>query len=316
MGQKITEFLSSLQGISLLVIVGSALLFLVLERIFPYDKNHKVIREGFFNDLFFYTGLQSYFLGIIIFAFLNYIKFHTHLYDYSLLGKLPILLQLLILIITHDFYIYWFHRWMHNNKYLWRIHEAHHTPLAIDWLAGSRSHIFEILINQTIEFAPIILLGASPEVAIYKGMISGIWGMFIHCNVNVRLGLIQRIINGPEMHRWHHSDDPGKEYKSNYATKIAIWDWIFGTAFYPDPRQRKPFNYGLSDTPEYPLKYTDRLFKKFNTETPKGLKLILFVPILLVGSFALNTWQYLLQQIVLFRKFSSPVYERLGEKKN
>ena len=30
----------------------------------------------------------------------------------------------------------------------------------LDWLAGSRSHPFEILINQTIEYAPLVLLGA------------------------------------------------------------------------------------------------------------------------------------------------------------
>ncbi len=111
----------------------------------------------------------------------------------------------------------------------------------------------EILINQTIEFAPIILLGASPEVAIYKGMISAIWGMFIHSNIDVRLGKLQYFINGPEMHRWHHSDDGGREFQNNYGTKLAMWDWIFGTAFFPDPKVRKPRLYGLSDTPDYPL---------------------------------------------------------------
>jgi hypothetical protein len=77
--------------------------------------------------------------------------------------------------------------------------------------------------------------------------------MFIHCNIDVRLGKIQYFINGPEMHRWHHSDDGGREFQNNYSTKLAIWDWIFGTAFLPDPKVRKPRLYGLSDTPDYPL---------------------------------------------------------------
>jgi hypothetical protein len=38
----------------------------------------------------------------------------------------------------------------------------------VDWLSGARSHALEILINQTIEFAPIVLLGAAPEVALIK----------------------------------------------------------------------------------------------------------------------------------------------------
>ncbi len=55
------------------------------------------------------------------------------------------------------------------------------------------------------------------------------------------------------MHRWFHSDDGGREFENNYGTKLAIWDWIFGTAFFPNPGIRKPNQFGLSDTPDYPL---------------------------------------------------------------
>jgi len=65
---------------------------------------------------------------------------------------------------------------------------------------------FEILINQTLEYLPIIVL-ASPEVAVIKGSIDVVWGMYIHSNIDVRSGVLQYVINGPEMHRWHLSDD-------------------------------------------------------------------------------------------------------------
>jgi len=78
---------------------------------------------------------------------------------------------------------------MHGNKYLWRLHEAHHSPKKVDWLSGSRSHAFEILINQTVEFLPIVLLGSPPEVAAYKGVISAVWGMYIHANLGINTGL-------------------------------------------------------------------------------------------------------------------------------
>ncbi|MBV6477395.1 MAG: hypothetical protein HGGPFJEG_00134 [Ignavibacteria bacterium] len=243
----------SLQIWSIIIISAAALIMVALERLYPYTKGQKIFREGFFNDIIMYSIVQSYLLGLIIFGFLDWIKINTDLYNYSLIGNWPVWLQVVFFVITHDFYIYWFHRWQHNNKVLWRTHEAHHSPKTVDWLSGARSHSLEILINQSVEFAPIILLGASPEVAIYKGMISAIWGMFIHSNIDVRLGKIQYFINGPEMHRWHHSDDGGKEYQNNYSTKFAVWDWIFGTAFFPDPEVRKPKFYGLSDTPDYPL---------------------------------------------------------------
>ncbi len=243
----------SLQVWSLIIISAAAIAMMVLEKLYPYTKGQKILREGFFNDIIMYSIIQSYLLGLIIFGLLNWIKYNTDLYQYSLVGDWPVWIQVAFFVVTHDFYIYWFHRWQHHNRFLWRTHEAHHSPKTVDWLSGARSHSLEILINQTVEFAPIILLGAAPEVAIYKGMISAIWGMFIHSNIDVRLGKLQYIINGPELHRWHHSDDGGKEFQNNFGTKFAVWDWIFGTVFFPDPEVRKPKQFGLSDTPDYPL---------------------------------------------------------------
>ncbi len=243
----------SLQVWSIIIISAAAIAMMVLEKLYPYTKGQKIFREGFFNDIVMYSIVQSYLLGLIIFGLLNWIKLNTDLYQYSLVGNWPVWVQVLFFLITHDFYIYWFHRWQHNNKFLWRTHEAHHSPKTVDWLSGARSHSLEILINQTVEFAPIILLGAAPEVAIYKGMISAVWGMFIHSNIDVRLGKLQYFINGPELHRWHHSDDGGKEFQNNFGTKFAVWDRIFGTVFFPDPEVRKPKQFGLSDTPDYPL---------------------------------------------------------------
>jgi sterol desaturase/sphingolipid hydroxylase (fatty acid hydroxylase superfamily) len=146
-------------------------------------------------------------------------------------------------VVSHDFYIYWFHRAQHRYPLLWRLHEAHHSAREVDWLAGSRSHALEIVINQTIEVAAMVLLGASSDVMLCKGAISVVWGMWIHSNIDVRTGWLQYVINGPEVHRWHHAIDfapPGK----NYATKLAVWDHLFGTI---DRRPGKPSGYGLAD---------------------------------------------------------------------
>jgi sterol desaturase/sphingolipid hydroxylase (fatty acid hydroxylase superfamily) len=218
-----------------------AVLFIILERIFPYTKGQRILRDGFFDDLALYTIAQSYILGIIIFSFIiHFIDDSTGLSRLKLFADVPIWIQLLFFLVTHDLYIYWMHRWQHKNKFLWRIHEAHHSPKKVDWLSGSRSHAIEILINQTIEFLPIVLLGSPVEVIAYKGLMSASWGMYIHSNLNVKTGWLQKIINGPEMHRWHHST--GKGRNRNFATKLAIWDWIFGTAYLPET---KPEDYGL-----------------------------------------------------------------------
>ncbi len=252
--------MSNAELISTLLIIGAALLFIILERIFPYTKGQKVLREGFFDDLALYTIAQSYILGILIFTYIiRFIDDSTGLSRLHLFADVPIWAQLVFFTITHDLYIYWMHRWQHKNKYLWRIHEAHHSPKKVDWLSGSRSHAIEILINQTIEFMPIILLGSPPEVIAYKGLVSAVWGMYIHSNLNIKTGILQKFINGPEMHRWHHST--GKGRNRNFATKLAIWDWIFGTAYLPES---KPDEYGLKTYfPRFYLLQTLYAFRSF-----------------------------------------------------
>jgi hypothetical protein len=124
----------------------------------------------------------------------------------------------------------------------------------VDWLAGSRSHILEIIINQTVEFAPIVLLLDNHTAAIVvpiKALLDAMWGLWIHSNIDAHVGKIQYFINGPEMHQWHHADHQEVFY-SNYATKLAIWDWIFGTAFLPGLR---PFKYQFMKPQKFGLPY-------------------------------------------------------------
>lgn len=240
---KIGEHLSDWKILSPVIIAVSAWIYIGLERLFPYDKGQKLFRKGWFTDFFWYTLVQSYVLGLVIGAFIQWVDATTGASRLGIVTGWPLWLQVAFFLVTHDFYIYWFHRAQHKYPLLWRLHEAHHSVKDVDWLAGSRSHFLEISINQTIEFLPIVLLGAPPEMALIKGTIDAVWGMYIHSNINVRSGWLQKIINGPEMHRWHHS----REYIGdgmNYGTKFAFWDWIFGTAHLP---KEKPPGYGLSE---------------------------------------------------------------------
>jgi len=231
-----------------------------LERFFPYTKGIKFFREGWWLDFFWYTVFQSYFLKILIFDYIIApAKTSLGLAQSGYLSNWPIWALVLLFLITHDFYIYWFHRLQHNTI-LWRTHEAHHSVKTVDWLAGSRSHALEIIINQTVEFAPIFFLLDVKTAAVVvpiKALLDATWGMWIHSNIDVHSGKLQYFINGPEMHQWHHSNHREVFY-CNYATKFAFWDWIFGTAFLPglNPLKYqflKPQQYGLPY--EYPREY-------------------------------------------------------------
>jgi len=224
------------------ILLLSVVVLVILERKYPYTKGLPLFRDGFWVDLVWYTFIQSYFLKILIFDYIILpVDKAWHLTALQLVSGWPLWVQVVFFLVTHDFYIYWFHRWQHHSKLLWRTHEAHHSNKEVDWLAGSRSHSIEILINQTIEFAPIILLGANPLVVPIKALIDAVWGMYIHSNINVKSGRLQYVINGPEMHQWHHAD-AREVFYANFSTKFAMWDWLFGTAYLPD---KKPELFGL-----------------------------------------------------------------------
>ena len=217
-----------------LMIAGAGIIIL-FERIYPYNKNQKFFRKGWWNDFFWYNIFQTLIVGYIIFHFIQYIDNIIGLSKFGLISSTPFWFQLLFFVITHDLYIYWFHRLMHKNIYLWRLHEAHHSTEEVDWIAGARSHSLEILINQTIEYLPIFLLGADPVLILWKNVINSYFGMFIHSNINARTDffIFKYVINGPQMHRWHHSAN-AQIGKYNFGTKFAFWDWIFGTAYLPE----------------------------------------------------------------------------------
>jgi hypothetical protein len=79
------------------------------------------------------------------------------------------------------------------------------------------------------------------------------FGMFIHGNINVRLGKLKYIINTPELHLWHHANYL-EVFHANFATKFAIWDHLFGSAYDPGhaPGNERE-NWGLGY--EYPRDY-------------------------------------------------------------
>ncbi|QKJ28840.1 sterol desaturase family protein [Mucilaginibacter mali] len=236
------------------ILIGWMIIIILWERLAPYRKGLPFFREGFWVDLVWYTLIQSYFLKILIFDYIIApVNRNLDWSHWQFVKDWPVAVQVLFFLITHDLYIYLFHRFQHANKFFWRIHEAHHSGKQVDFLSGSRSHIMEIVINQTIEFAPIILLGADPVVIPVKAMLDAMFGLFIHANINVKLGKLKYIINSPELHLWHHANYQ-EVFHANFSTKFAIWDHLFGTVYDPGHAPGdKPENWGLYY--DYPKDY-------------------------------------------------------------
>lgn len=235
----------SLQILIPLSIVTSSLGFILAEKRLPYNESQRLFRDGFWTDLIAYGLIQSYILGLVIVFCCQEIKDLLQSVELPILGSWPLWGQLLLFLVWHDLNTYLIHRLQHSIPFLWRTHEAHHSTREVDWLSGIRSSAPEILIYETTKFLPMFLLGASPEIFMMRAFVDASWGMFIHSNWNVKLGPFIYLINGPELHRWHHAKDESEAYGKNFSTKFSFWDFLFQTAYHPLFRRAR--NYGVED---------------------------------------------------------------------
>ena len=105
-----------------------------------------------------------------------------------------------------DFLRYWLHRAFHRFPFMWAFHAVHHSPHRLYWLNVGRFHPLEKAVQYLADALPFALLGVSPEVLSAYLVFYAINGFFQHSNCRVRLGPLNYIVAGPELHRWHHSD--------------------------------------------------------------------------------------------------------------
>ncbi len=145
----------------------------------------------------------------------------------------PVALQAILMIAAADFMRYWLHRAAHRWAVLWRLHAVHHAPEELYFLNVGRFHPLEKSLQFLFDAAPFILIGVRPEVVAAYFVFYSVNGFFQHSNADVRLGPLNWIVAGPELHRWHHSRVV-RESENNFGNNLIIWDALFGTRFLPD----------------------------------------------------------------------------------
>jgi sterol desaturase/sphingolipid hydroxylase (fatty acid hydroxylase superfamily) len=248
-----TVGLTSLVGISC-VALGELLL--------PFQKEWSKSRGDIKTDIF--HSLISSFLGREVFRFLWLIPLIPMA---GALAKVtpvsvwpeewPLALQVILAAVISEFGIYWAHRVAHEKEFFWRLHSTHHSVERLYWLNAGRDHPLGVLWIYTMEFAPLILLGCPELVMLLFFTLEAVHGLFQHGNVDVRLGPLNWIFSGPELHRWHHSSVV-EESNTNYGATLILWDILFGTRFHPRDRQL-PASLGIPQIPTFPKTFLGQL---------------------------------------------------------
>jgi sterol desaturase/sphingolipid hydroxylase (fatty acid hydroxylase superfamily) len=226
-------------------LLGSSLIFIFIEKLFALRRDQPVFRPEWQTDLHHFI-VNHMIVGFVLLA--------TNLLVHKLFGwaandgirgwvaNLNFFVALFVIVLVADLVQYWTHRAYHEVPLLWRLHAVHHSVKSMDWLAGSRQHIIELLITRTLVLAPIYVLGFSKEVIDAYIVIVGFQAVFNHANVSVRLGPLRYVIVTPNFHHWHHSQDR-EALDRNYAAHFAFLDYLFGTAVKSD--REWPEAYGV-----------------------------------------------------------------------
>ena len=216
----------------ILDLLGSSLIFIFIEKLFAHRKNQPVFRAEWQTD-FHHFIVNHMVVGFVLLA-TNLIvhKFFGWAANDGIRGwvqGLNFWVALFLIILVADLVQYWTHRAYHEVPLLWRLHAVHHSVKSMDWMAGSRQHILELIITRSMVLAPIYVLGFSKEVIDAYIVIVGFQAVFNHANVSVRLGPLRYVLVTPNFHHWHHSQDQ-EALDKNYAAHFAFLDYLFGTA--------------------------------------------------------------------------------------
>ena len=229
----------------ILDLLGSSLIFIFIEKLFALRRDQPVFRPEWQTD-FHHFIVNHMVVGFVLLATnLMVHKFFGWAANDGVRGwvqNLNFFVALFGIVLVADTVQYWTHRAYHEVPLLWRLHAVHHSAKSMDWLAGSRQHIVELLITRTLVLAPIYVLGFSKEVIDAYIVIVGFQAVFNHANVSVRLGPLRYVIVTPNFHHWHHSQDDAA-IDRNYAAHFAFIDHLFGTAVQSD--RKWPEHYGV-----------------------------------------------------------------------
>ena len=223
----------------------STIVFVPIERML-HVRNQSPLRPEWRTDLAYY------FVGHILVQFiLIAVTASTTTMDALIasdtvkatIQSWPIWLQFILAVFVADVFQAGLHRIYHNVPFLWRFHAVHHSSRHMDWLAGSRIHLIEILLTRTAVLTPLVVLGFSAPAINGYVILVGVQAVLAHANLRINFGWLEYVLVTPRYHHWHHARHA--DYMDvNYAIHLPLVDMLMGS-FKRPPANTWPDEYGV-----------------------------------------------------------------------
>ena len=178
-------------------------------------------------------------LGATLGAFL---RAHAPTPIHVFVAKLPFAASFALSVLLAEVGAYAVHYAMHRIPFLWRFHAIHHAPEQLDFLAGMRRHPVDTVLSVGAVSLPAYVLGFPLANVAAFAIVFQLWTIFVHADVAIRLGPLERVISSPFFHHGHH--DRSETAPKNLASLLSFLDVIFGTY---QKRETWPAAYGTND---------------------------------------------------------------------
>jgi sterol desaturase/sphingolipid hydroxylase (fatty acid hydroxylase superfamily) len=232
-----------------------------------------IVFNGFIKTLiiapYLYLGLHlAYYTNEFLITSFGFSKITLGIYQ-------TLFLYTLCITLFNDFFSYVIHTMMHKLPFLWEFHKTHHSARYMTPFTQYRIHPIELLINNA---RGIILFGLITGLFDYLSQhqvnklmflgvnVFGFVFMFFGANLrhsHVKLTYphwLEKIIISPFQHQIHHSIEK-KHYNKNMGSKLAIWDFLFGTIAYS--RGEGNLRFGINRTDKEFNSFWGNLFYPF-----------------------------------------------------
>lgn len=258
----------SLSTLALLTVLSFSVLVVIfrpLELVFPAKPGQRFFRPAWFTDLCFFLGQYLLWGGLVLWVLTRFSHWLDAVIPHGFRGAVasqPWWLQILEVVVLSDFLIYWGHRLQHRVGFLWRFHAVHHSAEHLDWLAAHREHPLDTIYTVGLINLPAFVLGFPLETIVGFIAFRGIWAIYIHSNVRLRIGPLRVLLGSPELHHWHHDRDRDA---GNYANLSPLMDLLFGTYRCPD---HEPARFGINEP--LPKTYLGHMLRPFRLPRRAG----------------------------------------------
>lgn len=173
------------------------------------------------SAIFAFVGAGTYWL---------WLEGYTAVYlDPAQYGYWYLPVSLLIVLLLHETYYYWVHRWMHHPKVFRVVHKVHHdSRIPTPWTAFS-FHPWESLIEAVV--LPLILLFLPVNIYVlgFYLLVMTVSSVVNHLDIEIYPEWFQKSKFGKQFigathHHHHHT-----EYMTNYGLYFTFWDRLMST---------------------------------------------------------------------------------------